>query len=333
MKATKAPRRRQLAATLLATLAAFSLGGCANPVQAVMVTVSAPSVDEALDQRSATAQAQVSTSALVEGGTLTVGLDTAASAPMCITSQSGAFQGYDVDFASALAEQLGLKVKFVSVSNASQSLGSSCDVVMGADSASSKNATVVGSYAEGATAFFKKGSATTVSKADIDGTAVGVQDGSSSQQLLKRSNIQATQKGFANLNAAFDALDAGEVDYVLCDANSGAYLAASYGDISPVGTIDVPTSMGLAVATANTELQDVVKQAVDKLASNGVVDIIRSKWLGGMDALTDSSQVSGVVISAAVTEPTTAESATVDGATSGIQDGSTAGANAVDISE
>ena len=120
---------------------------------------------------------------------------------------------------------------------------------------------------------------------------------------------------------------------MLCDANSGAYLKAGYTDISLAGTIDVPTPLGIAVSASNTELQDVVKQTSDRLASNGVVDVIRSKWLGGMETLTDSSQVSGVTISAAVTEPTTAESATVGGATSGIQDGSTAGANAVDISD
>lgn len=331
MKATKAPRRRQLATALLTTLAAFSLSGCANPVETVMAAVQAPSVDEALGQGAATAQARVSS--LVEDGTLTVGIDAGASIPMCITSQSGAFQGYDVDFASALADQLGLKVKFVSVSNVDQSLGTTCDVVMGAESLGSNSATVVGSYAEGATAFFRKGGATTVSKPDIDGAAVGLQDGSISRQLLKRSNLQVTQKTFSNLNDAFGALEAGEVDYVLCDANSGAYLKAGYTDISLAGTIDVPTPLGIAVSASNTELQDVVKQTSDRLASNGVVDVIRSKWLGGMETLTDSSQVSGVTISAAVTEPTTAESATVGGATSGIQDGSTAGANAVDISD
>ena len=330
MKATKAPRRRQLATALLTTLAAFSLSGCANPVETVMAAVQAPSVDEALGQGAATARARVSS--LVEDGTLTVGFDAGASIPMCITSQSGAFQGYDVDFASALADQLGLKVKFVSVSNVDQSLGTTCDVVMGAESLGSNSATV-GLLRGGGHGLLPQGQRHHRLQARHRRRRGGPAGRLDLPAAAQAQNLQVTQKTFSNLNDAFGALEAGEVDYVLCDANSGAYLKAGYTDISLAGTIDVPTPLGIAVSASNTELQDVVKQTSDRLASNGVVDVIRSKWLGGMETLTDSSQVSGVTISAAVTEPTTAESATVGGATSGIQDGSTAGANAVDISD
>ena len=96
---------------------------------------------------------------------------------------------------------------------------------------------------------------------------------------------------FANLNDAFDALQAGTVNYVLCDAYPGAYLASVYGGISFVGTLDVCSPIGIAVASDNTELQASVQSAYDSLNAGGVVGLIRSKWVGGMPSITPEDQL------------------------------------------
>jgi polar amino acid transport system substrate-binding protein len=87
----------------------------------------------------------------------------------------------------------------------------------------------------------------------------------------------------------------------------------------------------VGVAATNTELQTVVKTAVDKVTSGGVAQIVRAKWLGGLNQLSDSSQVSGIEVSAGTVEGAASDTAEVEGGTSGVQDGSTAGANAADI--
>lgn len=168
-------------------------------------------------------------------------------------------------------------------------------------------------------------------KEDLVGKTIGVQDGSASQQLLKRSDLEARQESFENLNDAFDALEQGIVDYVLCDAFSGAYLQAGYGDIAFCGSLNVPQSVGVGVAATNTELQSAVKAAVDKVTSDGVSDVVRSRWLGGLTPLGDASQVSGIEVSAGTVEGATSDTTEVEGAASGVQDGSTAGTNAADI--
>lgn len=321
----------RLASTVLATAVLTSLAACSNPLSRIGDALGTPSVTEALSQQAQQGAQTASTpSSLVTAGTLTVGIDSSSSAPMGIQDVDGSYEGFDVDMAAAIASEMGLDVTYVSVANASRELGSTCDVVMGVKSGDASGLTVVGSYAESAAGFFHKGDATTVKLSDVTGKNVGVQDGSASQQMLKRSNVNATAKTYANLNAAFEGLEAGEVDYVLCDAFSGAYLAGGYGDISFAGSIEVPSSVGVAVASGDAELQTSVKQAVDKVSSGGVGALLRSKWLGGLPTLTDSSVIEGVVVSSAAA--TKGSQDTVSGA-AGAQDGSNAGANAVDISD
>ena len=317
-------------AAVLAVAVATSLAACPNPLSAIEASVGSPSVAEARGKQMAATTPALSSPTIIKSGTLTVGLETSSSAPMCITGSDGSFQGYDVDMAYAIGEQLGLTVEFVGVSNASQELGQTCDIVMGEDSGASGNVTVVGAYAEDAVGFFHKGSEQVADKASIAGKTIGVQDGSVSQQLLKRSDLEARQESFTNLNDAFDALEQGIVDYVMCDALSGAYLQTAYTDIAFCGSLDVPSSVGVGVSANNTELANAVQGAVDKVCTNGVSDIIRSKWLGGMSTITDSSQVAGIEVSAGTVQGSSDTAEAGDGA-SGVQDGSTAGANAADI--
>lgn len=317
-------------ASLLAVACTVALAGCSNPLKAISDAFVSPTVEEARSQRAAAATPAVSSPSVLEDGVLTVGLSRSSSAPMCMTDQSGSYQGYDVDMAYALGDELGLTVKLVSVSSTSSSLGSECDVIMGETSGRS-NVTVAGSYAEDAIGFFHKGDETVVSNMDLRGKRIGVQEGSSSAQYLKRSDLNATEQDFQNLNDAFDALDQGIVDYVLCDAFSGAFLSGSCDGIAFAGSINAPSVIGVGVMTSNTDLQMAVKDALDKISSNGVGDVIRARWLGGLSPLTDSSQISGITLSAGTVEGQESDSSGIEGVTSGIQDGSTAGANAADV--
>lgn len=325
----KAFKHIMCATTAFATV--IALAGCSNPIDTVLSLVETPSVEQAKSSKLSSSSSQIDSAALVEAGTLTVGLSSSSSAPMCITSETGGYKGYDIDVASALASELGLQVKFVQVSNLSASVGSACDVVMNISSSNASGLTVSGSYAEDATAFFTKGTANedgsaSVSASDISGKVVGVQSNSTSQQYLLRSDLNATQSTFSNLNEAFQALNDGSVDYVLCDALAGSYLAEIYSDINLVGTLDVPSTIGIATSSSNTALQTAVQEAVSKLNSNGVIEVIRDKWINGMQTLTSSSQITDVTISAGVV-------ATDEGTENVSQDGSNAGANAVDIDE
>jgi polar amino acid transport system substrate-binding protein len=158
----------------------------------------------------------------------------------------------------------------------------------------------VGSYVESASALFHRGGATTLSSSDLSGKSVSLQAGSVSGRTLSNTTLVLTERTCTNLNEAFESLEAGSVDFALCDAYAGAYLASAYRDIALAGTLDAPLPAGIAVASNNTDFQTSIQGALNSIQTNGVMGIIRSRWVGGMEDLTSSNQIQGVTSSSAV---------------------------------
>ena len=250
-----------------------------------------PSVAEGLAASTAS-DASLTAPTIREDGVLTVGIDADASlAPMCISGSDDSISGIDIDLASAIADQLDLKVKFVSIVGTDDATANSCDIVMNVSPESVSDSTVVGSYAESASAFFHKGDEGTVTVADLTGKKVGVQSGSVSERALSKTGLDMTKTPYTNLNEAFEALEAGEIDYVLCDAYAGAFLAHGYTDLAFAGTLDMPATRGIAVASSNTELQTAIQQALDEVLSNGSYEAVRARWIGAFPTLTTDQQI------------------------------------------
>lgn len=286
---SKATHRNTVAAAA-ALAACVALAGCSGPLSAFAGPKAG--VGEALAAKTAALSPKVTST--ISKGVLTVGIDTQDSmVPLYVGSSSGKAYGMDVDLASALADELGLKVRFVSVDDANPGLGTTCDVLMGAVDGQVGGATVVGDYAEQASAFFHKGDTGVAKVDDLSSKSVGVQMGSVSQTALSKTGLVMSVKTYDNLNAAFDALESGGVDYVLCDAYSG-YLSARYDEVFLAGTLDAPKAQGIAVSSQNAELADAVKAAYDAVEKNGLMGLVRRRWVAGMDPLSASSQVQDV---------------------------------------
>ncbi|WP_455139852.1 substrate-binding periplasmic protein [Thermophilibacter sp.] len=323
-------------ATAAALVAACALTGCSVGPVSLDDFVGTPSVEEALADRRAALAPVVTSDALVEPDTLTVGLLATQTAPLVITADDGTPSGIDVDTALALADALGLsRVSFVSVPNVAGGLDGTCDVVMGVEDADAGDATVAGGYAQSATGLFTTGGVTApIDAADLDGATVGVQAGSVSASLLDDYDLSITQSPYANLNDAFDALEAGEVDYVACDAYAGAYLAATLSDASFAGTLDDPVTAGVAVPSG--ELQAAVTSALQDIQTNGVGDVARARWVGALPTLTAETRVTGLTErpdeapadDEATDDSTTTDAAAADAATTDAADATATDASA-----
>ncbi|MCH3967684.1 MAG: transporter substrate-binding domain-containing protein [Atopobiaceae bacterium] len=324
-------KRRSFVALLGACVAgalALPLAGCSSTGVLSSLGLTTTSVDDARTQAQEAVSPTVTTPTIATDGTLTVGLLTESeSAPLCITDKADAVTGMDIDIASAIADELGLSVKFVSVSSSTSGLQSGCDIVMGATNGAD-GVKVVSTYAEKATCLFHQGVVGVATTSQLSGKTVAVQDGSVSQNTLSKTNLVTTQKTFGNLNEAFEALSAGTVDYVCCDAYSGAYLAATYKGITTAGTIDAPTSLGIGVSSSNSSLQTAVAGAYQAISQDGRLDLIRTRWVGSMAQLTSSSQIQGITSTSTSAATGSADSAATTSSSSG-SDGSTAGSNAV----
>lgn len=295
--ATPRPTTRTRVAALAATAALLALPACS--VGPINLDVEALLGGGASVAEAQAARRQARTSSLAAGetltqGTLTVGLLTSETAPLLLSGSDDASQGLDVDAAYALADQLGVDCTFVSVADLASAYAT-CDVVMGAQAGDDAGSAVAGSYAEDAMALFGRAEAGTKATASgLSGKKVGVQAGSVSQRALSQTNLQVEQQNFTNLNEAFEALDAGTIDYVLCGAYPGGYLAAVYDGISCVGTLGAPSYIGVAVKAENSALFAKVLDAMDEISSNGVIDVVRGKWVGKMSRLDASSVIDGV---------------------------------------
>lgn len=258
-----------------------------------------PSLEEA---ESAATQQTVDDSLLVQPGTLTVALDT-TDAPQVMTGNDGELTGYDIEVASAIAQNMGLKVAFVNAASPSKALDSGeADIYLGATASDeSGDITVNGEFLQNATAVFgvsngAQGATTTVTASDLGSARVGVQDGSSSQEALARVGIVASNT-YQNVNECFEALASGEVDYVACDATAGGYLSRSYENMFFVGVISSSTSYGIAYRSSASDLAEQVESTFDSLATDGTLDAIHQIWYGSVPLSTSSEVLSGVTVS------------------------------------
>ena len=253
------------------------------------------SVQEAIQEKRETRQQKIPDSLLLTAGVLTVGLRTqSVTAPMIAASAGGTLQGIDVEIASALADQLGVDVKFVSVNGPVDGLQAGCDIVMDVRSGEDSTSTLISGYAESTTALFHKGSETNITADSLSGKTVGVQTGSLSERAMGQVLTGMSVQGFSNLNEAFDALENGSIDYVACDAYAGAYLAVNK-DITMVGVVDVPTTIGISVAASNKTLATQIQKALAAIQTNGVEAVIRNKWVGTLPHLSNTNKISGLV--------------------------------------
>lgn len=286
---------RRAAVCLGAVLMATGLGGC---------SLLTPTLDDAAAS-APTVRQKVDDSALVQAGTLTVALD-ASHAPQAMTAADGTLEGYDIDIAAALAERLGLKLAVVSATRPDGVFeGGDADIFIGADADDeSSDVSLTGTYLENATALFAgHDAAQSVTVDDLASASIGVQDGSSSLETVNRLVPDAAVSLYNNVNECVDALAAGEVDYIACDATAGAYLMRAHRDCAFMGVLSAPTAYTVACAADAAELGDAIQAAFDELAADGVLEAIHTMWYGSLPLALDDQVVEGVDVTAATDEP------------------------------
>jgi polar amino acid transport system substrate-binding protein len=231
---------------------------------------------------------------LVMPGYLTVGVDVVTSAaPHCAVGTDGYLYGIDVDVAALAASKLGLRVRYVPATDA-DGLGTTYDVLMGKAQKEVKRAEVVGSYVESASALFHRGEPVVLTATELGGKTIAVQEGSVSEELLDNTSLKISKQTFASLEEAFDSLDAGNVDLVLCEAYPGAYLANLRSGIAFAGAFESPQTAGIAVARSATELASAVQTVLDEAAAEGTLELIRMHWVGTMPTLSSDSVVADI---------------------------------------
>ena len=265
-------KTRHLFATLLtfALMASLILSGCAGVTGSKQQALT-PTID---------------TPAIHNSGHLLVGVDS-THAPYAGASR-GKVVGIDVDVASALAQQLGLKVEIIDMAgkNPDDLLASgNVDLVMDVEQSGSNvtQGKTVGPYLLSGPALFAKIRSNEVPSIDtntLTGSKIAAQKDSLSAWTVDELIGKGTANPVASLADALRAVNDGSSTYAAADAVVGSYLAVEYGDISCVKLLGTPIGVYCAVAKDNTALADALTAALRNIRDNGELAVILSKWLG-----------------------------------------------------
>lgn len=272
-------RRRALGLTIALLLLALGSGCAAVPDDepALTPTIAPPLISQA--------------------GVLRVGVDT--SYPPFAGEDKGREVGIDVDVASALADRFGLKLELVKITpaEAAPSLADGeIDLAIAGISITDAVGTDVvfaGSYLVDGPALFsltiggsaEPTGAPAFDPATLGKARVGCQQESSAYWGVESAYGDGYAVGYPTLREAFEALRGGEVDVVACDAMVGAYLARDFPGVVFVEQFGAAAPVGVVVASDAQELEIEVREALDALSADGVLDAIRRKWVGDLPVL------------------------------------------------
>lgn len=277
-------RSKSAIALLLSALLLFAVAGCGGAKKQPALTP------------------KIAPPVVAKAGVLRAGVD--LSYPPFAGEDKGQKVGIDIDVAAALAERLGLTLELVDVKPADVPAAlekKQIDVALGGVpivDAVVAGMTPAGSYvADGGGLFSLAASGTpeTTSSAPVSlgGMKVGCQKESAAFWQLESDYGAGYATAYDSLAEAFDALKAGEIDVVAADAIVGSYIARDYPDVRFAGQYGAANALGVLVAPDSAELEAAVRETLDALAADGVLDTIRTKWVGSLPALqvTGSSEV------------------------------------------
>lgn len=242
-----------------------------------------------------TLEPTVSDELLVNSETLTVGVDTSQPPFASIVTaeaeedeaSTNEIVGFDVDVAAALADELGLKLDVIDISDttASEALESGeVDIVMSASPASTSDVDIfVGPYVDNGPAIFgleNTSSSETFDASILEDYTVGAYDGSVAANTVLNYCDSDNLVLYDTVEDMFQALEDGEINYVAADMVSGGYVSTLYSGVECVGTLDSSSGCYIALGSSSEELSETLTTALETIDGNGVLDTVISKWCG-----------------------------------------------------
>ncbi len=230
---------------------------------------------------SETETAELST---VEPGKLIMSTN-AAFPPYEMTTDSGEFEGIDIETAQAIADKLGLELQIDDMDFDAALLAvqqGKADMVMAGVTVTDERQNVMDftdSYATGIQSIIVKEDSDIASVDDLAGKKIGTQRGTTGYLYCSDDfgdeNIVAYDDGLT----AVQMLNNGQVDCVVIDnAPAKEFIAANPG-LKLLDTAYVEESYAIGVGKGNTELKDAINTALEELKADGTLQAIVDKYI------------------------------------------------------
>ena len=252
-----------------------------------------PAAEEPAAATAAAATVDMSNVKLMQDGVLAIGMEIGYP-PFEDFAEDGTTPiGYDVDFAKALSEKLGVTVNFVNTAwdGIFQGIGVNYDCVISAVTITEeRKATMLFSepYINNYQAVVVKSDFTGKigSFLDLNGMAIAVQKETTSDILMSdyvsTGSITATISANEKVTTCFTQLENGEVDAVVVDSTvADGYLASNPDKFVKIFQDESePEQFGVAMALDNTALQTAINEAIAQLTSEGFFESNVAYWFG-----------------------------------------------------
>lgn len=263
---------------------------------AMLLSFTACAAKEAAEEPAAAAAAatvDMSNVKLMQDGVLTVGMEIGYPPFEDFAEDGTTAIGYDVDFAKALGEKLGVTVNFVNTAwdGIFQGIGVNYDCVISAVTITEeRKASMLFSdpYINNYQAIVVKAdyAGKIESFLDLDGLAVAVQKETTSDILMSdyvsTGSITATISANEKVTTCFTQLENGEVDAVVVDSTvADGYLASNPDKfVKAFQDESEPEQFGVAMGLDNTALQAAINEAIAQLTSEGFFESNVAYWFG-----------------------------------------------------
>lgn len=249
--------------------------------------------DTSGDMVAADATVDMSEVTLMNDGILTIGCEVGYPPFEDYADDGSTMIGYDIDFANALSEKLGVDINIIDTSfeGILAGIDVNYDVVISAltiNDERKENALFSDPYiANYQAVVVPNDSDIEVSSFnDLDGRVVAVQKATTSDELISdyksTGSIDCTILANEKILSCFTQLDNGEVSVVLCDSTvADGYVAANPDKYKIIYRDDEePEEFGVAMSLENSSLQAAINEAIGLLKAEGFFDEINEYWFG-----------------------------------------------------
>ena len=264
----------------------LSLAACGSTASSAASSEAASRDAASSEAASSEAASETETAELstVEPGKLIMSTN-AAFPPYEMTTDSGEFEGIDIETAQAIADKLGLELQIDDMDFDAALLAvqqGKSDMVMAGVTVTDERQNVMDftdSYATGIQSIIVKEDSDSASVDDLAGKKIGTQRGTTGYLYCSDDfgdeNVVAYDDGLT----AVQMLNNGQVDCVVIDnAPAKEFIAANPG-LKLLDTAYVEESYAIGVGKGNTELKDAINTALEELKADGTLQAIVDKYI------------------------------------------------------
>ena len=274
------------AAALVLSLAACgsTASSAASSEAASSETASSDAASSEAASSEAASETETAELSTVEPGKLIMSTN-AAFPPYEMTTDSGEFEGIDIETAQAIADKLGLELQIDDMDFDAALLAvqqGKSDMVMAGVTVTDERQNVMDftdSYATGIQSIIVKEDSDIASVDDLAGKKIGSQRGTTGYLYCSDDfgdeNVVAYDDGLT----AVQMLNNGQVDCVVIDnAPAKEFIAANPG-LKLLDTAYVEESYAIGIGKGNTELKDAINTALEELKADGTLQAIVDKYI------------------------------------------------------